>query len=235
MSQLTVITGDNGAGKSNLYRALRLLALTGNEGLISALAQEGGIARTQWAGDTLLTDRNAARLRLGFFDGDWGYAITLGYRPNHPGNLFPLDPEIKTESVFRKPGSQRQGVYLRDHALVTLAEGRRRHTLLSTIEGDESIFDHIVEGPVAAMRAQVRRWRFYDGFRCDRGAMTRQTQIGARTTALSHDGADLAAALRTIFEIGDVDGLHQAIDDAFPGTVLRVECDDVQRLSLSIQ
>ena len=38
-----------------------------------------------------------------------------------------------------------------------------------------------------------------------------------RTPILSHDGRDLAAALQTIKEIGDRDGLSEAIDAAFPG------------------
>jgi len=40
---------------------------------------------------------------------------------------------------------------------------------------------------------------------------------------LFHDGRDLAAALQTITEIGDVEGLETAIEDAFPGTELWIE------------
>src|SRR5204862_1251419 len=39
---------------------------------------------------------------------------------------------------------------------------------------------------------------------------------------LSHDGADLAAALQTIREIGDTEAVDRAIDDAFPGARVEV-------------
>ena len=42
LESLNVITGANGVGKSNLYRALRLLAETAEGGVINALAHEGG-------------------------------------------------------------------------------------------------------------------------------------------------------------------------------------------------
>ena len=48
------------------------------------------------------------------------------------------------------------------------------------------------------------------------------TQIGTRTPVLGHDGADLAAALQTIREVGDVDALDAAVDHAFPGSRVEV-------------
>jgi hypothetical protein len=44
LGALNVITGPNGSGKSNVYRALRLLALTAKGGLIPSLAREGGLS-----------------------------------------------------------------------------------------------------------------------------------------------------------------------------------------------
>jgi len=46
-------------------------------------------------------------------------------------------------------------------------------------------------------------------------------QIGTHSPVLADDGANLAAALQTIREIGDADALDTAIGDAFPGA--RVE------------
>ena len=50
LDRLNLITGPNGSGKSNLYRALRLLAETAQGGVINALAREGGLDSTFWAG-----------------------------------------------------------------------------------------------------------------------------------------------------------------------------------------
>ena len=50
LGRLNLITGPNGSGKSNLYRALRLLAETAQGGVVNALAREGGLDSTFWAG-----------------------------------------------------------------------------------------------------------------------------------------------------------------------------------------
>lgn len=55
LGQLNVITGPNGSGKSNLYKALRLLAETAQGGVVNALAKEGGLESTFWAGPEKLS------------------------------------------------------------------------------------------------------------------------------------------------------------------------------------
>src|SRR5580704_15661719 len=50
LRRVNVITGPNGSGKSSLYRALRLLADTSRNGAVAALAREGGLDSTLWAG-----------------------------------------------------------------------------------------------------------------------------------------------------------------------------------------
>jgi len=48
------------------------------------------------------------------------------------------------------------------------------------------------------------------------------------TPILAHDGSDLAAALQTIMEIGDVDALHRGVERAFPGAYLRINTENGQ-------
>ena len=55
LAPLTVITGANGSGKSNLYRAFHLLADTANGRLIGALATAGGLSSVLWAGPEQIT------------------------------------------------------------------------------------------------------------------------------------------------------------------------------------
>ena len=50
LKRLNLITGANGSGKSNLYRALRLLADTAQGNVVQSLAQEGGLPSVLWAG-----------------------------------------------------------------------------------------------------------------------------------------------------------------------------------------
>lgn len=50
LERLNLVTGSNGSGKSNLYKALRLLAQTADGGVVKALAKEGGLESSFWAG-----------------------------------------------------------------------------------------------------------------------------------------------------------------------------------------
>jgi len=77
-----------------------------------------------------------------------------------------------------------------------------------------------------ALRESIRGWRFYDHFRSDMDAPARWSQLGTRTPVLSHDGRDLAAAWQTIREIGDVQALDEAVEDAFPGASVSVTNSD---------
>jgi len=42
LGQLSVVTGANGSGKSNIYRSLRLLADAAQNAVVGSLAREGG-------------------------------------------------------------------------------------------------------------------------------------------------------------------------------------------------
>ena len=84
-----------------------------------------------------------------------------------------------------------------------------------------------------SLRDRIRSWRFYDQFRTDARAPARGSHIGTRTPVLSHDGADVAAALQTITENGDDAGLAAAVSGAFPGSRLNVARAEDGRLPLS--
>ncbi len=49
LGTLNVVTGANGSGKSNLYRALKLLADAADGRLVSSLAREDGFDSVRWA------------------------------------------------------------------------------------------------------------------------------------------------------------------------------------------
>ena len=73
------------------------------------------------------------------------------------------------------------------------------------------------------LREEMRAWRFYDHFRTDLAAPSRAAQIGTHTPVLSDDGADLAAALQTIRQIGDTGAIDAAVEDAFPSAQVEVK------------
>ena len=241
LEPLTVVTGANGSGKSNVYRALRLVAQAADGRLADSLAQEGGIASVQWAGphDTRSQQkrgvaiqgtqgRGPLRIRFGFATEDVAYEIALGLPKADGTSRFNLDPEVKTEAVWQQPPRRRANTWLeRDASVVNLRDKDGEwQRLRAPVENNRSVLSELSEPDrfpeVFALRERMRRWRFYDGFRTDPDSPLRQARIGVRTGALAHDGRDLAAALQTILEIGNADALHAAIDDAFPGTRLTV-------------
>lgn len=241
LARLNLVTGPNGSGKSNLYRALRLLAETAQGGVINALAREGGLDSTFWAGPENVSRRmrngevaveptvrqGVKRLRLGFAAEEFSYAISLGL-PEKTLSAFQLDPEVKKECIWAghvyRPASllvQRSG------PMVRARDGRAWDVLAQHTPNYHSLFDQVgsLRGSpeVLLLRESIRGWRFYDHFRSDVDAPVRQPQLGTRTPVLHHDGRDLAAALQTIREIGDPEALQRAVSDAFPGARLNIE------------
>ena len=241
LTRLNVITGANGSGKSSLYRALRLLGETAQGGLVRALAREGGLPSTLWAGPERVSRamrrgdqpvqgavrKESVFLRLGFAASDFGYAVDLGF-PIKSGSAFALDPEIKRECIWAgavfRPASllvDRRGPVIR-----ATDENGAWQTIPHNVSSFASMLTEFSDPRSApemiVVRERVRSWRFYDHFRTDAEAPARQAHVGTYTPVLADDGSDLAAALQTIIEIGDAAGLARAVDDAFPRATLSI-------------
>lgn len=228
LSPLTVVTGANGAGKSSLYKALRLLADAARNGAVAALAREGGLTSTLWAGPegkvrkgrpvqgTVRTKPVA--LRLGFGGDEYGYALDLGM-PRPGETMFNRDPEFKREALWTGP-VLRPSTLVADRAgnVVRARDATGAWGSPGKIGLADSMLSEMAEPEILLLRERMRSWRFYDQFRTDRDAPARQSRIGTRTPVLGHDGADLPAALRTIMEQGAGSELDDAVADAFPGS-----------------
>ncbi|HEX2339133.1 MAG TPA: AAA family ATPase [Vicinamibacterales bacterium] len=242
--RLNLVTGPNGSGKSNLYRALRLLAETAQGRVIPSLAREGGLHSTLWAGPerfgraVLRGDhpvegtvrQKPVSLRLGFASDDFGYAIDLGL-PTPSGSAFAQDPQIKRECIWNGP-------MLRPSSLLVdrrgpLVKARSDDGEWAIVTQSLAAFDSMMTQcadprntpEMLVLREEIRGWRFYDQLRTDTGAPARQPHIGTHTPVLGNDGADFAAALQTIREIGDAQALNESIEDAFPGASVSVTTD----------
>jgi predicted ATPase len=248
LGPLNLITGANGSGKSNIYKALRLLAETAQNGVIGSLAREGGLASTLWAGPETLSRamrsgevpiqgtvrKKPVTLGLGFAGDEFSYAIDLGLPPPEiPAppipTAFSLDPIIKAEYVWAGPVArpsamlvERKGMLIR-----TRGEDGKWQNEGEHIASFDSMLAQMADPrrtpELMTLREQIRSWRFYDHFRTDVAAPARLPQIGTHTPVLGHDGADLAAALQTIREIGDPQALDDAVHDAFPGARLEID------------
>jgi predicted ATPase len=129
LQELNVITGANGTGKSNLYRALRLLAGVAQGRVVSSIAREGGLQSTLWAGPESIARsvrqgdfpvegtrrKEPVSLRLGFAGDEYSYAIDMGL-PKPGSSAFSLDPQIKRECIWH-------GAQLRPSTLLVDRDG----------------------------------------------------------------------------------------------------------------
>ncbi len=230
LGPVNVITGANGCGKTNLYRALLLLARAAQGQFSQAIAEEGGMTSVMWAGTK--RGRGAQRMNLGVSVDEWSYDLACGLVA--PGDclegLFEQDPAAKTETVFHQKGRKKtlflerkqRSVVLRDRdCRMAQYPGGLQHyeTALGTIR-DPHRFPEL-----GHLRNQLGGWRFYHQFRTDADAPIRRARVAVQTPVLSHDGADLAAALATIILTDPAATVDSYIERAFPGARLGLEGD----------
>jgi predicted ATPase len=244
LDRVTLVTGANGVGKSNLYKALRMLCDVAQGRIIRSLAYEGGLSATFWAGPETISSavrrgehpvqgtvrKGPMSLKLGFASEDMGYAIDLGFPPPH--SPFSLDPEIKTEVVWHGQTLTKSGIIAERHGPhVEARDGTGKlHSILTTLPTVDSMMTFCADAKEGAdllqLRERMRAWRFYDQFRSDRDAPARKPHVGTFTPMLADDGSDIAAAIATILAVGDSNTMHEAIDDAFPKASVSVGGSD---------
>lgn len=227
---LTAITGGNGTGKSNVYRALRLLVDAAEGQLARALAREGGMPSAMWAGEPERKARasEGRRLSVGFADARMAYELRLGLPKDGRGSTaFLLDPVVKEETIRTVETPKVNLLERRNISAMLRDEQGHANSFGTQLDAGESVLSQLGEPhryPVlSVIRERVKRWRFYHQIRTDAESPLRAVQIGTRTPVLSHDGADLAAAVQTIIEIGEADSFHDAVSDAFDGARVEIE------------
>ncbi len=163
LGRLTVVSGANGVGKSNLYRGLRLLAGSGRGSLVRDVAESGGLAALRWAGPEQISRamragevavtgtrrREPVRLLLGVASDELGYTVDLGLPQPDGTSAFPHDAEIKCESVFAGPCARPASLLIeRTGPRVRQRDGRTWDTLATPLPADRSILAELsTRGP----------------------------------------------------------------------------------------
>lgn len=233
LRRLTVLTGGNGVGKTNLYRALELLHAASTGALTRSIAREGGLASTLWAGERKTSEPRRIALEVGLdtvvSDNDEEafrprYGVEIGFAtPNDAA--FTEEPLIKSEHLVlpgRRPVTllERKGpaVWYRD-------ENGARRSLEQPILASETALSELrgTLPEVDAVRHILSAWRFYHGFRTDPDSPLRRPALAVTAPTLDADGGNLGAVFATLKHIrGDTTDLDAAIDQAFPGARLQI-------------
>jgi predicted ATPase len=222
LGRVTVVTGENGVGKSNLYRALTLLHRMAEGRLAAALAEEGGMPSALWAGKFRKGDPK--RLKWNVVHEDFQLEAECGLIPSGPDDptCFKTDPDVKLEILRYGPDggrimARRKG----GSAELRTADGTTERRILPA-PFPESILSEMKDGLrypcLTVARETLLAWRFYHHFSTTPDSAIRKPVIGSWSPVLASDGANLAATLQTIIEAGARDKLDAAISLAFPNT-----------------
>ena len=155
LGPLTLVCGANGCGKSNLYRALGLVAAAARGDLVATLAAEGGLPAVFWAGPE--RGSQGARLRLGFAGETLSYAIELGYGVEDQTSAFLLDPEIKREWIWAGGPFHPRSLLVQRNGAVVERCGNSQTPLALEVSPHESLFT-AVSDPLEAAYFGVMLW-----------------------------------------------------------------------------
>lgn len=221
---LSVFVGENGVGKSNLYKSLSLLRDAATGRITRSVADEGGLNSVCWSG--IRKRGEDGRLRLSAKFESMRYSIELGF----PGPLeaaFSGEPMIKAESIEVTRGKRTVQMMERKNSLISVrgesgAWNSHKDAVLPSETALAGFFDGKECPEIDLIRNAMLGWRFYHDFRTDPASPIRKPCLAITTPSLSADGSDLAAALATLYTIRqDATDIQDAIQDAFPGAELR--------------
>ncbi|MEZ5924366.1 MAG: AAA family ATPase [Hyphomicrobiaceae bacterium] len=232
---LTVLVGENGVGKSNLYRALALLQKAAEGTITEAIAEEGGLESVLWAGTR---ERVTQRLVLTAVFNELTYRLEIG--PPGVG-----EPALDHEPMIR---AERLTLAYRDISVVLL-ERKGPKLWLRDDRGTSQRFEGELlasEPALAAIRDAARYpelhlirrtmagWRLYHAFDTGPSSPLRRPAPALSRASLATDGHDLASVLATVTVLKQQpQSIRRAVADAFAGSELMVEVVDGQcRLAL---
>jgi len=233
LSRLNVFVGDNGVGKTNLYRALQLLQAAAAGTLGREIATEGGMESAAWAGERRKHERPGIELEVATGErGEYRYAVSIEFAPPQAFAAFGLEPIIKEEHLVFTGGPRPETVMERtNHRAWARDEVGTKHDVADDLLPSETALAAVRDAsrfPDADLvRRTLLQWRFYHSFRTDAGSPLRQPCLAVTTPMLSSDGSDLAALFATLKHIReDTVDLDATITDAFPGARLVVPPPD---------
>jgi predicted ATPase len=220
LGKVTVVTGENGVGKSNVYRALEMVQRMAQGRFAAAVAGEGGLPSMLWAGELKKSEKR--RVSWIVDHEDFHLEMECGMisaTPNDP-SLFKTDPDIKSEEL-RHGGAKGRAMASRKGSAIELRNVDGRMSALPLpVHATESLLSEVRDSAaypaVSAARETILAWRFFDHFPTHNGAPIRQPAVGFWSPELDSDGGNLAANLQTLVESRKSEPLDEIFQKAFP-------------------
>ncbi|HWA63138.1 MAG TPA: AAA family ATPase [Caulobacteraceae bacterium] len=231
VERLTVFAGANGAGKTNLYRALQLVQASALGTLAEDLAAEGGMDSAFWAGER---PRGPAQIRLcvglGLTPGapDFEYEVVIGFPVRGVSAAFELEPQVKSESLVQRHGRRMVKLLDREGPRVAVRDadgvlGEAGEGLLASETALGRLADPGRYPDLDLVRRTLADWRFHHDLRTDSSSPLRRPCLAVTSPTLSSDGGNLAAVFATLAHIREeTTDLDAAVADAFPGAQLDI-------------
>jgi len=231
MAGVNLFIGENGVGKSNLYRALQLIQAAVRGRLAHEIAREGGMASALWSGKRRSGDPVRIKLEVELLDEvqalSFLYRVEAGLRPPKAAAGFAFEPQVKEEelkvdagrpvTVMKRAGP---GIFVRNAAgrMEDYPEQALTSETAIALLGDAGHYPEI-----GTFRRAIDGWRFFHGFRTDRDSPLRSPCLAVTAPMLDEDGSNLASVFATLFHTRqDTVDLDRAIADAFGGARLIV-------------
>lgn len=223
IGQVSVFVGENGVGKSNLYRALQLIKASAEGTLAREIAAEGGMSSALWSGKRRTGQPARVVIDADFTDDEtsarYSYKVEIGLPPPVAAG-FAFEPHVKEETLTVEAGRRPVEMMTRKGQAVFGRDGDGRR-----VEHPERILNSetalaLLGGAgrypeVGDLRAAVAGWRFYHGFRTDADSLVRRPALATTAPMLDEDGANLAAVFATLRHIReDTVDLDRCIADA---------------------
>jgi predicted ATPase len=227
---LTVLVGENGAGKSNLYRALSLLQQAAEGTITDAIAEEGGLESVLWAGTR---ERVTQRLVLTAIFNELTYRLEIG-PPGVGEPALDHEPMIRAErlTLAYKDISvvllERKGpkLWLRDDRGTSQ---RFEGELLASEPALAAIRDAARYPELHLIRRALASWRLYHAFDTGPTSPLRRPGPALSRASLATDGRDLASTLATVMLMKQQpEPIRRAVAEAFKGSELIVEAIEGQ-------
>jgi len=123
LDYLALYLGENGTGKTNIYRALELCHHAALGDISKWLAKQGGMDSTMWAGEIRAHEKPTITVSIEL--GDYCYTITLGFRSNTMA-AFDNEPLIKEELLEFIFNDRKQMVMHRTGPSVKISDTNKR-------------------------------------------------------------------------------------------------------------